>query len=349
MDAIETAIRNAFEKGDPLDPAYRQRVYRSVIAAMERALEANPSLTPEAADGRRDDVRETIQQIESEFVPAVAVETSSATAFAAPTVDFPGHAPPPVEADRRIYEEPRLDAGAPRRRADDAAPVRLDAADGGRRRQASKGRSPLWRLLPVAVVILFAGAAVWWAASSGLFQAPEAGQEAAPANDAGPAAQPESTAGGLLPGAETSQNWITVFSPTDPTQVSAPANASAEVLEDESGAFMRIRSGSDGAPVGFGIGQGILERIAGRSAVFNIVARAEETVPTEIAVECDFAGLGDCGRKRYQANYERGDFLFEVELPDSAPAAGGSIAITSDVENAGKAIDVYEIRVSVTE
>ena len=64
-------------------------------------------------------------------------------------------------------------------------------------------------------------------------------------------------------------------------------------------------------------------------------------------ISCDFGELGDCGRRRYAVGYERGEYLFDVELPAKSPGAGGSIAIDSDFANEGKAVDIYQIRVSV--
>ncbi len=353
MDAIETAIRNAFDKGDAFDPAYRQRVYRSAVAAMEKALQANQSLAEEAMDRRREAVRQTIDQIESEFVPAVGADFEPAAAFAErayPEPEFPS--PPAVEIESReadpAYAEPRIGPDVPLERRDRVGD-RLGGVGDNAGHRGDKRGGWLMRLLPAAIVILVTVAAIWWAASNGLFRAPDVAESRTDAPPAVPATQPESQTGGRLLPERESQDWITVFSPSDPTQVTAPSNASAEVLEDDSGRFMRIRSGADGAPVGFGVGQGILERTAGRIAVFNIIARAEEGMPSEISVECDFAGLGGCGRKRYQVNYERGDYLFEVEMPDGTPAGGGTISIVSDVENAGKGIDVYEIGVSVNE
>jgi hypothetical protein len=92
-----------------------------------------------------------------------------------------------------------------------------------------------------------------------------------------------------------------------------------------------------------------LQQIAGRKAVFDIIARAEEGKETQISVNCDFGELGDCGRKRYAVGYQRGEYLFDVELPDQNPGASGSIAIASDITSGGAAVDIYEIRVSVTE
>ena len=71
MDAIEKAIRNAFEKGNAEDRAFREKVYRSAFAALDRVLQANPNVTVEAAINRRKAVQAKIAEIESEFLPAV--------------------------------------------------------------------------------------------------------------------------------------------------------------------------------------------------------------------------------------------------------------------------------------
>ena len=96
----------------------------------------------------------------------------------------------------------------------------------------------------------------------------------------------------------------------------------------------------------FDVGQGILEELNGKKAVFDIVARAAEGQETQISVSCEFGELGDCGRKRYVVGYERAEYLFEIELPARKPGASGTIAINSDFANEGKAVDIYEIRVS---
>ncbi|RVC42468.1 hypothetical protein EN781_22210, partial [Mesorhizobium sp. M4A.F.Ca.ET.090.04.2.1] len=71
MDAIEKAIRNAFEKGNAEDRVFRERVYRSAFAALDRVLQANPNVTVELAIKRRKAVQAKIAEIESEFLPAV--------------------------------------------------------------------------------------------------------------------------------------------------------------------------------------------------------------------------------------------------------------------------------------
>ena len=66
MDVIEKAIRGALEKGDADDRAFREKVYRSAFAALERALQANPDLAPEIAGKRRSDLQAKIAEMPDE-------------------------------------------------------------------------------------------------------------------------------------------------------------------------------------------------------------------------------------------------------------------------------------------
>ena len=107
MDAIEKAIRNAFEKGNAEDRAFREKVYRSAFAALDRVLQANPNVTVEAAINRRKAVQAKIAEIESEFLPAVQAvpdvmfPSESGNAAPAPAVDTPSQSSAPsMEAPR---------------------------------------------------------------------------------------------------------------------------------------------------------------------------------------------------------------------------------------------------------
>jgi hypothetical protein len=53
LDPVEKAIRNALEKGNAEDRAFREKVYRSAFAALERATASHPELTVEMAIRRR--------------------------------------------------------------------------------------------------------------------------------------------------------------------------------------------------------------------------------------------------------------------------------------------------------
>jgi hypothetical protein len=405
LDAIEKAIRNAFEKGNAEDRAFREKVYRSAFAALDRALQANPSLTVEAAINRRKAMQAKITEIESEFQPAapapsaapapvtgVAAEPAadddvvpeprvdSAEERAASTAPEPvaaaGTASEPtfdvsVEPERRGTAEPSV--GAPEVSLDwrveprDASPTpdisgaRTPTLAGDttaevapdRDERRARRRLPFAQMFLAATVLAAIGIGGWWAFQTGLLKTPAERDTTVPNPPATVESEdfiPEAEAPPLLPGqADAERNWITVFAPENATQVAAPADTSAEVMEDDSGSFLRIRSGTSGSAIVFDVGQGVLEQIAGKKATFDIVARAEEGQETEMSVDCNFGELGDCGRRRYAVGYQQGDYLFELDFPDANPGSGGTIAINSDFSNQGKAVDIYEIRVSVAE
>ena len=70
LDPVEKAIRSALEKGNAEDRAFRERVYRSAFAALDRATASQPQLTVEMAIKRRQSLQAKITNIESEYLPA---------------------------------------------------------------------------------------------------------------------------------------------------------------------------------------------------------------------------------------------------------------------------------------
>jgi hypothetical protein len=366
LDPIEKAIRSAFEKGDAENKAFRETIYRKAFAALDRALQANPNLTVETAINRRKILQAKIVEIETEFIPAVKPEPADPLAGAFELFMEPGTAPPagPVPEVSVGSSEPGPDGlgdlGRLNVRAEAAEPEPSRVVNGGpqsvaadaRPEQARRRRRPLALFFIFCTLAALIGMGVLFAYQTGLFLSPE--ERDTSVHSQPPTAEaedfiPENEEPPVLssnPGEE--REWIGIFTPDDPASVSAPGGTSAEVMEDESGSFFRIRSSESGAAVVFDVGQGVLEQLAGKTATFNIVARAAEGQETEMAVDCNFGELGDCGRKRYALGYERADFLFELDLPAEQPGAGGTIAIVSDFANQGRAVDIYEIKVSVS-
>ncbi|MER8828322.1 hypothetical protein NKH73_17990 [Mesorhizobium sp. M0938] len=387
MDAIEKAIRNAFEKGNAEDRTFRERVYRSAFAALDRALQANPGVTVEVAIKRRKAVQAKITEIESEFLPAVP-EVGPATDddAAAPAVERPaeGAAEPTVDADTEPSPSPEIVvdspvkppvSDAPRSRVlpvvpdimpeavisgapeidmsspstgDGDAEVMPDRDD----RRVRGRRLPLTAIFLGVTLLAAAGIGVYFAAQTGVFKSAAeldtAPPQTPPTVEDDDFTPPSDTASPLTPGAaDENRDWINVFTPSDPALVSAPSDARAEVMEDDSGSFLRIRSGASGSAISFDVGQGVLEKLAGKHAVFDIIARSEEGKETQISVDCNFGELGDCGRKRYAVGHEHNEYLFDVRFPDKRPGAAGTIAINSDFDKQGKSVDIYEIRVSI--
>ncbi|MFH2014925.1 MAG: hypothetical protein ABIK36_03865 [Pseudomonadota bacterium] len=383
MDPIEQAIRNAFSKGNPEDPAFREKVYRSANAALEKALQANASISADAAERRRKSLLAAVTSIESEFVPAVEAvvppslspEPKTVPPVMAPTVFArESDAPPEIEVpasgpvrreEPSLFSDPVRTGPAPAREelvSDWPAGPSVDrpmlagdapaaqAQDRTSDRVAEKPRRSRGRWGTVAGLFSFliiVGLAIWAAAEFGLLNLPDDGAQ--PQASGTPQTAPGSGTEGepRKPGEEEAlENWIVVFSPDDPTSVAARPGATAEIVEGGEKAI-RISSGPSGAAVRFDVGQGILERIAGKHAVFDIVARTGDGPETQMSVTCDFGALGECGRNRYVVGTQRAEFLFQMDVPSAAPAGAGVIEIQSDVANAGKAVEIVQIRVSV--
>ncbi|RWC29560.1 MAG: hypothetical protein EOS70_23975 [Mesorhizobium sp.] len=392
MDAIEKAIRNAFEKGNAEDRAFRERVYRSAFAALDRALQANPGVTVEVAIKRRKAVQAKITEIESEFLPAVpgigqptdgdaaapavkqpadseadaeaeAETDAGADAEPAPppdvVVDAPAKLPasdaprsrvlpvvPDIMPDAVFPGVPEIDMSSPPSTGDGDAEVMPDRDD----RRVRGPRLPLTAIFLGVTLLAAVGIGLYFAAQTGVFKSAAeldtAPPQTAPTVEDDDFTPPGDTASPLGSG-DVERDWVNVFSPSDPTLVSAPSDAKAEVMQDDSGSFLRIRSGASGSAISFDVGQGVLEKLAGKHATFDIIARSEEGKETQISVDCNFGELGDCGRKRYAVGHERNEYLFDVRFPDKPPGAAGTIAINSDFDKQGKSVDIYEIRVSI--
>ncbi len=349
MDAIEKAIRNAFEKGDPEDRAFREKVYRSAFAALDRALLANPGITVEVAIRRRKAMQAKIAEIESEFLPAVAAPApDSAPSAAAPSVEPAATADAPTSGVLPVVPDIMPDRlpPAPPPAAAEVAPDRDERRIHGR-------RLPLTAIFFGVTILAAVGVGLWWAVQTGAFKTLEQlGQPPVPTptvedDDYSP---DEASGAPRKPGdIDHARGWINVFSPADPALVSAPSDAKAQVMQDDTGSFLRIRSGNSGSAISFDVGQGILEQLAGKHAVFDVIARAEDGKDTQMSIDCNFGELGDCGRKRYAVGHERDEYLFDVKFADKQPGAAGTIAINSDFDKAGKAVDIYAIQVSVTD
>ena len=329
LDSIERAIRDALAKGNAREKSFRETVYRTVLAALERANAADATLTPEAIARRRSVLKEHITAIEREYIvtaaPRVDAPQSPAPA-AAPAAPAPQVEAPVRDAPAQsVHEHQRDEIGV-------AADDRLAFEEERPRR-----RRPYALMFVVAMLVAALAIGAWWTSQLGFFsrsQTPET-----PPATGGENFTPEPPS---LP--ETASDWVTLFDVSDTSGVIAPSGAFAETVEDEDGTYLVVRSGSGGEAVLFNVPEDALLELAGNSVVFDIVARSEEGLETQISISCNFGELGDCGRKRYLVGYEQSDFLFEVEMPAGAPGADGTIAIVSDVENKGKALHVFEIR-----
>ena len=104
-------------------------------------------------------------------------------------------------------------------------------------------------------------------------------------------------------------------------------------------------AGEDGE-VALPIDASALNELAGRASVIALTVRAAGDQPTAFYVKCDFGGMGDCGRRRFNAESQATDALIEVDFTRAmAPSSGGTISINSDVEGNGRAVELFGIRI----
>lgn len=406
LDPVEAAIRNALERGDATDPAYRERVYRSALAALERSIAGRAEMPAEVAERRRAHLRSMIGEVETEFEPATeaaparpqpartppvqsppAQQPSSPpnTRPAAPPVDAPRVTPaaPPLRRPAAQAPQPRVEPpiGAapqparpapeptvhmdtpPAQRATRAEPdlsvpgsllteedlalddepvvsrsdsLGGDFAPAAERRDYGRPQRRRGKGIVAALVLLvllaLAGISAWMMRDADIFGASRLSQ-------ARNATEP---AGVATPSAEE-EGWITVFSPSDPTTASARSGATAEVVTQGGDKLLKISSTSGEQTVDFRVGAGILEKLAGSQAVFDIIARSEDGEKTQISVSCDLGGLGDCGRSRFEVGGTISDYLVRTELSGGTPSEG-TISIVPDVTGKGKALEILRIR-----
>lgn len=339
MDAIENAIRRAFEKGDARDRTFREKVYRSAFTALERSLESNAEIPEDAKRTRRIALKAKITEIETEFMPARAPaaqapqRAATPARQATPSSDFT----PSVERDER-----RAAARTPEQKT------------GKRRREKvprQRRRHPFAMLYLIATLAAFIGVGIWWSLSSGIFLS-DAERDTSVRNPPMQLQEEDystgETDGQTGSGSRATGQWLAIFTPTDPTTVAAPGNASAEVVQDDGRPALRIASDRDSGIV-FDVGQGVLEALAGKNAIFSLDVASQDGQETQISISCHFGSLGSCGRKRYVVGPSRTEFLFEVEMPSGNPGSGGTIAIVPDVEGKRRALDVYGIRTATAE
>ena len=348
MESVKKAIRSALQKGDTSDRAFREKVYRQAFAALERSLQAREGLAIEELTRRREQLKGAIVDIEREVLAAIDAKNGGQT----PATN--GQTPTPATSSRPA--EPFIDAPSGRREPDFSPRVdrrdRLDPVEvneaayvpAGERRTPSRRRGrrfPLIAFLLLVVLVVAIGFGLW-RIIGGLPQSSPGGEAASPAQGAGDAAAPR------LSGTGEERDWITIFSPSDPSSVSAPAGASAEAVDGGGNPFLRIVGEGRETAISFDIGQGVLERLAGRHVVLNLNARAEAG-ETQISISCDFGALGGCGRTRYVVGAQPSDYLLEIEVPDERVTGNGTISITPDIEGRGRALDVFSIRVSTAD
>ena len=333
MDPIEKAIRNALEKGNPLDPGFRERVYHSAEQALSKSLGLHQGMDPADRHARIERLRRVAASIEQEFEPAVEPE--------------PALSPAPVrrEPEPESYRPPSpAPAPDPDRMILSTQPVKQAA-----KRTGSRKPGPLIGIFVFvtffALVVMF-GWVIW---SSGIIDVFRDG------GTIGGSASNASNSGGNpgdLGTGNPEEGWVLVFSPSDAGALDTSNGVSAELNGSGNEAYVLLKpgeqAGRDGA-VSIEFGKGLLDTFRGKNILINIEARATTDDVVQMSVGCDLAGAGICQRTRFGLENQVTDNLLSVKLNDVSPEASGSISIVPDIDGKGRAIELYSIRVRADE
>lgn len=357
MEAIEQAIRNALAKADAANPAVRQKIYESAWTAHERSLAANGALDEQQRNERRERLKATITRVENGAAaqqPPLRPEPSGRQEPAVPTVE-PAARPQSARPEPAFADAPRGERREPVLGEDEALLGTPDLPAGGattadnyrpdyrsrRKHRQSEGSrvGGLRKFLIVAALLAVALGGLWYVASGLIAVKPSTTAASNP-----PASgSHEPLKEGQLPPEGT---WIEIFGPADTSQVSVSGRATASIAGDQAQKFLRVKSPGEADEISFAVGPGVLQQIAGKKAVFDILAKTEGPA-TQMAVSCDFGSAGDCGRKRYDVSDATSEYLVQVELPAGSGNGTGAIKINSDISGAGKSVDILAIRLQI--
>lgn len=341
MDNIERAIRSALEKTDARNIAARQRVYESAWGAQERALTANKSLTDPQKEQRRQGLRDLISSIEQEYVARREEANRREPELAAVSLDDPilstGSNPALNDTHSNNLS---LDAGEVHARSGRKRVRATSSEDAGAAKRRTKKRHSLFYNLGIPVLVLAVAGMIGYSLYNSYLDF-----------NRRPASNPLHNDSSLVP-TRAGQDadgvrWVNIFTPSEAERMSVQGRATATIQTEGTTNYARIQSGSASDSVAFDIGEGILDQLVGKKATFDIVARTPDGQRTQIAVDCDLAGLGDCGRRRYDVNDSMSDLLFDLDFPAGKTAGrSGRITINTDITGGGKPVDIYAIRVT---
>lgn len=364
MSGLETAIRNALARSDRANAEIRARIYQSARNALEAGLRKQDVNDPATVIAQRHRLEETIHQIEAEERAGLA---AARDARVEPAMEMPPE--PVLRAERDVRPEPRMeprpaasgDIGSIRpEREDGFAAGAAAPADPGRKApdfrperaaKARRRRSRLFSfLLVVATLIAAFVALAWWMQTSGLLDELRGGggDPSSPARVSGEDFSGEDPVKKALDTqSRFSSDWRGIFSPDGTARLSAGAAARFESVSTGEGPAVRVTSTDpdrDGA-VRIEVSPQILGEMSGKTSTVALTVQAAGGRPVQVAVECDFATMGGCGRHRFTVS-ERTDILFQVEFDRSlSPNKAGYLLLNSDITGAGGAVNLFAVRV----
>lgn len=220
--------------------------------------------------------------------------------------------------------------------------VRLEDYPESYKGKALKEKKPYAKMLLWAIILAGLGVTVWWAINFG----PALIKEQLDGSVPNP--RPTIETGSFNPGAD--DGWVVAFNPAeDSGNIDASGSGTADLFQDGLRNFVRLASnaGSSRNNLRIKIPRGVMLPLKGEAATIEIVLKNVADEPHQFALFCEFASMGNCGRKRFKVSKKTEAFIFDVLINDVELAEGEDayVSINTDLSGGGKPLDLYSIRV----
>jgi len=325
---IEQAIIHALQKIDAADPDLREKIYQTAWYSHEKMLLADQNLTQDEKQQRREQLTQLIQAIEAHYHPSQQGRG-----------DVPPVISPIVEQNEAAGIMPAAES------ANFSSPTRTAAAH-RRKRSWLRANASILILILILLIVL-------WSFYNSLvgFHLPfMSGETVSPPMQSQD--QQTSHAETLPYEAENTStarenSWIRIFDPDDMTILSTSGRAQIELRDDDGeGRFVRIQTHDTQDAAMIEIGEGVMARLAGKMATFDIVVRSASANIAQMSLACDFGMDMNCGRRHFEILPIRENMLFRVDIPENA-ASAGKILIRHDSIDSDSGIDIFDMRVRV--
>ncbi len=205
-------------------------------------------------------------------------------------------------------------------------------------------RRPFSMLLLGTIILAAIGISAWWVYDQKLTMPAEMRDNSVPNPPKILVDESSSDAG------QDSSDWLTIFSPKDPTGLITPSASTAVLGQDESGQFIRLKTTKGELQRSFQlvVEPGIFEANIDKTAIFEITVKSGVSDNQQFIITCQFGSFGDCGRQSFTTDRTPKTFNFEKSFGDLASGGStksGTISILVDLSGQGLPLDIYSIRV----
>ncbi|RLQ87157.1 hypothetical protein D8780_01940 [Notoacmeibacter ruber] len=208
----------------------------------------------------------------------------------------------------------------------------------GREKDGRPKRRPYAWMMLILTLLVFALLGVgFWALSNADYEfvLERFLQETDPGEDYTPEAR--------LGAGTDDRTQFTLYDPAADGEPAIEGDLSAEIENTGQLRLLHVEGGGEAAAIVIEIPQQQLSELSGQPYTVAMRARSEAEGGATLLVSCDFASLGDCGSRRYEAEATAGDLLFAGTMEGGAPGADGAIRIA--LPNESSEVDIFSVTI----